>query len=353
MPIIDAHSPISYEIISETHWYHPDVSHGGVDSVLRYCQNIVYIIEGRALVKSIKKECAKCRILNKNGVCVTMGPVGEDNFRVAPPFYFCQVDICGPFNAYSPVNKQATLKVWFVIFCCNVTGAVDCRVMENYMADAFLLAFIRFACRFGYPKLVLPDEGSQLIKGCQNMIISLSDIQHKLGIEYRIKVKICPVGAHYVHCKVECKIQDIKLSLKKMVDKNHLSVLQWETLGQQISNSINNMSIGLGNKTELLENLDILTPNRLILGRSPTSPLVLNLDLRKIIESNNNIFKAWFKEWLIRYVPTLIPKAKWFVTEWNMCVGDIVLFIKSEQEFDRQYQYGIVVTTIVSRDGII
>ena len=47
------------------------------------------------------------------------------------------------------------------------------------------------------------------------------------------------------------------------------------------------------------------------------------------------------------------PKPKWFVTEWNIRIGDIVLFLKSEQEFDRQYQYGIVVTTIVSRDGII
>ena len=43
-----------------------------------------------------------------------------------------------------------------------------------------------------------------------------------------------------------------------------MSVLQWETLGQQISNSINNMPIGLGNKTELLENLDVLIPNRLV-----------------------------------------------------------------------------------------
>ena len=60
-----------------------------------------------------------------------------------------------------------------------------------------------------------------------------------------------------------------------------------------------------------------------------------------------------FKEWLISYVPTLILKHKLFVTEWNICVGDIVLFLKSEQEIDRQYQYGIFVTTIVSRDGII
>ena len=91
VPITDACSPIAYAIVSETHWYDPDVSHGGVESVLRYCQSTAYIIGGRALVKNIKKECAKCRILQKKGVRVAMGPVGENNLKVAPPFNLCQV----------------------------------------------------------------------------------------------------------------------------------------------------------------------------------------------------------------------------------------------------------------------
>ena len=131
-----------------------------------------------------------------------------------------------------------------------MTGAVDCRVMENYTADSFILASVRFACRFGYSKTVMPDEGSQLVKGCQDMVISYSDIQHKIMVEYRVDFKTCPVGAHYVHGKVEHKIQQIKQSLRKCLNKNHLSVLQWET-GHQISNSINNMPIGLGNKTRV------------------------------------------------------------------------------------------------------
>ena len=91
-----------------------------------------------------------------------------------------------------------------------------------------------------------------------------------------------------------------------------MSILQWETLGQQICNSINNVPIGVGNKSEMLENLDILTPNRLILGRNnsrcPTAPLILKNDARRIIESNDKIFESWFKEWLISYVPKLIAK---------------------------------------------
>ena len=46
------------------------------------------------------------------------------------------------------------------MFRCYATGAVDCRLVEDYSADSFVLAFIRFSCRYGYPKqlLTLPLE---------------------------------------------------------------------------------------------------------------------------------------------------------------------------------------------------
>ena len=357
VPVVDALSPIAYAIVAETHWYHPDVSHGGVESVLRLSQTSAYILGGRELVKSISKACAKCRILHKRKVRVAMGPLGDSNFMIAPPFYFCQVDICGPFKAYSPANKRATLKVWYVVFCCTTTSTVDCRIMEDYSADSFLQSFERFACRFGYPKTVLPDEGSQLVKGCEDMIISFVDVQQKLSREYGVEFDTCPVGAHNVHGKVERKIREIRKSLSKSLDKKKLSILQWETLGQQIANSINNTPIGLGNKSDMVESLDILTPNRLILGRnnnrSPSEPLRITDDLRGILESNSDTYGAWFKEWLTSYVPTIIEKPKWFVTERHVHVGDVVMFLKSDKEFDKQYQYGLVVTTLESRDGLI
>ena len=229
--------------------------------------------------------------------------------------------------------------------------------MEDYSADAFLMAFERFACRFSYPKRLLPDPGSQLVKGCQDMVISFSDIKHQLSIEHGVDFELSPVGAHYVHGKVERKIQTIKKSLSTSVHNKRLSILQWETLVQQVSNNINNMPIGLGNKVDMLENLDILSPNRLILGRNnnraPTAPLEIVSDIRKIIEHNNKIFDVWFKEWLTSYVPSLVEQPKWFQTERNVAIGDVVLFLKSEKEFDRQYQYGIVVKTLEGKDGIV
>ena len=71
-------------------------------------------------------------------------------------------------------------------------------------------------------------------------------------------------------CMVKWKerIKQIKESLQTNMNKERLSVIQWETLMQQISNSTNNLPIGVKNKVEKFENLDIITANRIILGRN-------------------------------------------------------------------------------------
>ena len=357
VPLIDIRSPIAYALASEIHWYNPDVQHGGIESVLRNVNCVAFLIGGRQLIVAMKKACERCRFLEKRQIRVAMGPKHDSNLCIAPAFHNTQVDICGPFDSYSNANKRAKIKVWFVIFCCSATGAADSKVMEDYSTDSFLLAFIRFSCQYGYPCKLFPDYGSQLLKGCKDMVLSYSDIQHRLSVEYGVDFETCPVGAHYVHGKIERKIQQIKTSIEKTLYNQRLSLIQWETLGQQVCNSINNLPIGLGNKVERLENLDLLTPNRLLLGRnnsrSPTAPLLVSQDVKKIIQQNSEIFQVWFKSWLVSYVPTLVDRPKWFETNSHISVGDIVLFLKSEKEFEHLYQYGMVSKLFPSKDGLI
>ena len=116
VPIVDKHSPLAYALISEVHWYDTDAKHSGVETLWRYVLKIAYVIEGRALVKKFKDQCARCRYLRKRAIEVVMGPVACENVCIAPPFYNSQVDLFGPFSSYSNVNKRATSKIWFVIF---------------------------------------------------------------------------------------------------------------------------------------------------------------------------------------------------------------------------------------------
>ena len=100
------------------------------------------------------------------------------------------------------------------------------------------------------------------------MVYAFSDAKHKLSVEYGVEYLRCPLGAHYVHGKVERKIREIKKSKEINIENERLSVIQWETLMQQICNSINSLPIGVRDKVECIEYLDIITPNRLIMGRN-------------------------------------------------------------------------------------
>ena len=75
--------------------------------------------------------------------------------------------------------------------------------------------------------------------------------------------------------------------------------------------------------------------------------------LPSIVENNNQIVNAWFTTWLKSYVPSLMFQPKWFNSDTNPKIGDVVLFLKSEKEFDMQYQYGIISDVQKTRDGKI
>ena len=357
VPLVEKHSPVAYSLVNEVHWYDPVAMHAGVETNLRYTLQHAYIMEGRELVKKFKKGCERCRYLYKRMVEVAMGPVSSNNMAIAPPFYICQIDLAGPFKAYSPHNKRTELKVYYSVFCCTTTTTVNIKLLEDYSTSGFLLAFIRFACEVGYPKLMMIDEGSQLVKGCQSMEFSFRDAQHRLNKEYDVEFDCCPVGGHNFNGRVERKIRTIKECIEKSVHNERLSIIRWETLGASIANSINDLPIAKGNVVSELEHLDLITPNRLKLGRnnarSPEGPLSVTRDFDKIILDNTRIFNAWFELWLISCVPKLMMQPKWFDSDRDVQVGDIVLFLKKEGLLNKRYQYGKVTEVKRGRDDLI
>jgi hypothetical protein len=170
----------------------------------------------------------------------------------------------------------------------------------------------------------------------------------------KVEVETCPVGGHNMHGKVERKIRDVRASIAKVVNNERLSILQWETLAAQIANAINDMPLGYTNYSSDLESLDILTPNRLKLGRnnnrSPVGPLLVTGKSSRFLKENTRIFNSWFEHWLISYVPSLMRQQKWFDDSEKLSVGDIVVFLKKEGELNVTYQYGMIKSVKPSKD---
>ena len=271
--------------------------------VWRYVLKKAYIIEGRSIVKNIKRLCQRCRYLKNKTIDIVMGPVLEYNLKISPAFYITQVDLTGPFKAYSEHNKRTTIKIWLVVFCCATTMIINIKVMEDYSTTAFIQAFTWFSCEVGYPKKLLPDEGSQLIKGYTSMKLDICDIKSKLCQNIKIDFETCPVGGHNMHGKVECKIQKVKKLIEKTMLNERLSIIQWEMCVAEIVNRINDLPLAFGNIVSDLKAVDLIAPNRLKLGRnndrSPRGCVEIASDSKKILETSQNIFNAWFENWLL------------------------------------------------------
>ena len=355
VPVIDAHSPVAYSIVNDVHWNHEVANHRGVETVYRHVLQKCFIINGRNLVKLFRKNCERCRYLAKRTIDIEMGAVSSQNLTIAPAFYITQVDIAGPFLAYSPHNKRTTIKIYFVIYCCSTTSSVSIKVMEDYSASSFIQSFIRFSSDNGYPKILVSDEGSQLVKGYDDMRISFTDLKNRLHADARVEYEVVPIGGHNMTGKVERVIKEVKLSIEKSYQKEKLSILQWETVAAGIANTINDMPLALGNTVSDFEEMDLLTPNRLRLGRnnnrSPVGPLYVTDDPSRFFEANEAIFNTWFQTWLVSHVPKLMSQPKWFSSQYHLKEGDIVLFLKKEGLLNTTYQYGMVKSVETGRDG--
>ena len=356
VPLIDKFSPLAFSVVNEVHWHDEDVAHRGVETTWRYVLKQAFIIQGRALVKRIRTSCERCRYLAKRTLDVSMGPVSPYNITIAPAFYICQVDLAGPFKAYDTHNRKKSMNMWMAVFCCTTTSATKIKTMDAYTTTSFIDAFTRFGCDVGFPHRMLADQGSQLVKGCQTAKFNYQDIKFRLHVDAHVELEVCPVGGHNMHGKVERRIRHVKESLMNSISNEKLTVLQWETISASIANAINNLPLALGNLKSDFESMDLITPNRLLLGRNndrcPVGPVVLE-SYDKVLEHNKDIFNSWFENWLLSHVPKLMEQPKWFRDDRNLQKGDIVLLLKHENKISSEYRYGMVESVEIGRDNKI
>ena len=87
VPLVDRYSPLAFSIINEVHWHHADAWDSRGDTVFRYALQIVYVVEGRGLVNTIRSDCVRRRYLKTGYQEVDMGHKSDDDFCLARPFY--------------------------------------------------------------------------------------------------------------------------------------------------------------------------------------------------------------------------------------------------------------------------
>ena len=131
--------------------------------------------------------------------------------------------------------------------------------------------------------------------------------------------------------------------------------MQWETTAQVIANAINNLPLARCSNKErtttrtCLSELDLVTPNRVLLGRNNRRALagdvIIDNNTTAMMEHHNKITQSCLR---IIYLNAkrFIPKPKWSSGDEKVAVGDVVLFPKREgptgKQIDHEWRIGLV-----------
>ena len=358
-PVADRHSPVSYSIMRHIH---DDVAHHmNVAVMLRESRELCFIFRGRDLAIEISALCNRCKKAKAETVENEMSKQHPSTLRVGAAFSNVQIDMAGPWFAECEHSCRSTVKVWALVFKDPATCAVAAYAMPASNSAGFVQAYNRHAFRHGHPVKVYVDAGSQLLKACEQAEMSWLEISHLISAHYGVgfDYEVCPPHAHYFHGAVERSIKEIKRIFNNMFKGLKLHLLAFETAFSFCCNSLNNLPISLGSRTDNLGHRDVLTPNRLILGRnnkrSPDSLTQVPSNSR-LAEQLQEVERSWWKLWASEKLVDFVPQpAKWPRTNNNVAVGMVVIFPMAKPKSpigEVIWKYGKVAEILPSSDDL-
>ena len=362
-PLMDRYSSAAYAFAQYIHFVLS--GHSGLETCNRLALERVHIVKGVALFREISSECIRCKIKRRRFLEMSMGPVGEHHFNIAPPFYACQADLFGPVTVYAPGASKdlrgrpaKACKVWCLVFACPVTRLINCQVVELSDHSGILDGITRLAAEVGFPKYLMVDQDGATMKGLREAKVNMRDLQHRIYSEHGIVFTTCPVGGHNAHGHVERVIKSVQELLEESDMKNkRLHATGFQTL-LKVENNYNSLPIGYSYDRSLSNTplLKIITPNFFKLGRNNDraleGPVELPHNGAELLDKVNETYQGMFKLWADVYVPKLIYQPKWYKDDEDLSEGDLVYMQKeSDNLLGSKWIIGIVEQIIPSRDG--
>jgi hypothetical protein len=252
---------------------------------------------------------------------------------VAPPFYFAMADIAMAFKARPCKDSRKTITAHALVLVCLVTSSTNILVLDGLSTQTVIQALERHAARYGMPAILYVDPGTQLVK-LKDASFDLHDVHLQLRDKTKFDVFTSAPKAHQSQGRVERRIRIIRDMLQRLFDTTEHcnTLLGWETVFARIASHIDDVPIARSTSTAPTDlGWDIITPNRLKLGRNNFRQLegevILDSCPQSQLDRNRSIAKEWYSIFIDR-VHLLVPGSE-KVKGRQIQIDDIVLFIFS------------------------
>jgi hypothetical protein len=334
LPILMIESPLFKSLLKYTH--DKEMAHPGVEPTLKRIRESFAPMGGqnvRAAISAYRKGCTKCRRNVKQMVEKELADFPVFRSSVAPPFYFVMADIAMAFKARPCKDSRKTITAHALVLVCLVTSSTSILMLDGLSTQAVVQALERHAARYGMPAVVYVDPGTQLVK-LKDASFDLHDVQLQVSHNTKFDIFTSAPKAHQSQGRVERRIRTVRDMLQRLFDTtDHCNtLLGWETLFARIASQIDDVPIARGTTTAPTDlGWDIITPNRLKLGRNNFRQLegevILDSCPQSQLERNRNIMKEWYNIFIDR-VHLLVPAPE-KVKGRRTLIDDIVLFVFS------------------------
>ncbi|XP_068206275.1 uncharacterized protein [Palaemon carinicauda] len=189
--------------------------------------------------------------------------IGEKRLRTPAKFSVTGVDYTGAL--LTKEKHQNPEKAYIVLFTCRVTRGIHIELVKDLSCDSFLMVFRKFCNRQGFPSLMPSDNATTFVSASvylKNMAESSLVQEHLNAIE--CKLKFIPARAPWFGAIWERLIGLLKTCLKKVIGQAFLSFSELPCVVTELEAIINDRPLSYTPGD--LDQLDILTPNHLILG---------------------------------------------------------------------------------------
>jgi hypothetical protein len=244
-----------------------------------------------------------------------------------------------------------------VIFTDLCSRAVHIEVVFGYDTQSCLLAFFRFTAVRGCPSVIYSDPGSQLVGASEELKKAWREVDREVllqtGAEAGLKWIFGPAESPWHQGAVEALVKVAKKAITFSVREQRLSTPELLTVFSQVANLLNERPLGL--IPGLDSELNILTPNSLLLGRSCSKNPGIFLDgpsLKSRLTVIKKVVDAFWKHWTELYAPVLVRQTKWREERRNLVVGDVVIVADSDV-FRGSYRLARVIQVFPGADGMV
>ena len=327
------------------HSFHEASLHGGGQLTLNLIREEYWPIAGKVQVKSMIRQCIKCRRFDAKAPIQMMADLPTERITPSKPFVFTGIDFAGP------IITLPNEKTYIAIFLCFVVKATHLELVSSLTKEACLNALQRFTSRRGVPQKIYSDNGRNFT-GARSDLLKIQDLMSKnsentitdfgteLGASWIILenhenpewIMIPPRAPHFGGLW-EAAVRRMKHHLRRSLGSQILTYEELLNYVTQIESIMN--SRPLYPLSTDPNDLEVLTPAHFLIGQPfralPLHDLPRSFPLDQRFRLLQNLISSFWIKWKRDYLVHLQIRKRWFKDGERVSVGDMVLVAEDNQ----------------------